>query len=142
MKTAKKPTVTVQTVVQLPPDQAWQLWTTPGHITQWNFATDEWCCPESENDLRPGGRFRSRMEAKDGSAGFDFTGIYDQVTPHRQIGYKLDGGRQVSIDFIPQDGGTRITQQFEVEGTHSTEQQQSGWQAIMDNFRKYAEAKR
>ncbi|MCJ8165417.1 SRPBCC family protein [Pontibacter sp. E15-1] len=133
-------TITVETTVQLPVARVWELWTSPEHITQWNFASDDWHAPSAENDLRPGGHFRSRMEAKDGSMGFDFTGRYKQVIPNQKIVYLIEDGRKVEITFDSRDGGTTVTETFAAESTHPLDQQKSGWQAILDNFKKYAEA--
>lgn len=140
MDTQNKPKITVETTVNIPVSRAWEVFTKPEHITQWNFASDEWHCPWAENDLRPGGRLASRMEAKDGSAGFDFTGVYEEVIPDQRIVYRIDDGRQVAIDFKDIDGNTRITETFEAEGTHSLEMQKSGWQAILDNYKKHAQS--
>jgi uncharacterized protein YndB with AHSA1/START domain len=133
--------ITVQTSVHADLNTVWDLWTKPEHITQWNFASDEWCCPIAENDLRPNGKFRSRMEAKDGSMGFDFEGIYSQVVEQQLISYGLADGRQVDIEF-EQDGDTVVvTETFDPEEINITELQRAGWQAILDNFKKYVESK-
>ena len=106
---------------------------------RWNNASPDWHTPRAENDLRVGGRFLSRMEAKDGSAGFDFTGIYDAVVPMERIAYTMDDGRKAAITFAPEGEGTHIAVTFDPESENSLEMQQSGWQAILDNFKKYAE---
>ncbi|MFC6998463.1 SRPBCC family protein [Rufibacter roseus] len=142
METKDKTTVTVETTIQMPADQVWEFWTKPEHITQWNCATDTWQCPRAENDLTPGGRFLSRMEAKDGSMGFDFSGIYEQVIPNRQLVYRLDDGRLVRVDFSDMGNETKVTENFEVEELNSLDLQRTGWQAILDNFKKYAESKK
>lgn len=130
----------VETELQLPPERVWELWTAPQHITMWNYASDEWHCPRAENDLRPGGKLITRMEAKDGSMGFDFSGTYKEVKPYRLLEYSLDDGRIVRVEFTPKGNGTRLTEYFEAEKTHSLEQQKTGWQNILDNFKKYAES--
>lgn len=135
-----KPNVTVKTRIQQPAEKVWQLWTTPDHITKWNFASDDWHCPEAENDLQTGGIFRSRMEAKDGSMGFDFSGVYDKVVPSKLITYTMEDGRKVVVTFTGDQNTTTVTERFETEGTHSIEEQRDGWQSIMDNFKKYAES--
>jgi uncharacterized protein YndB with AHSA1/START domain len=140
MQTKNKTTVTVKTTVQLPVEKVWEFWTKPEHITHWNFAADTWQCPSATNDLQPGGRFVWRMEAKDGSMGFDYCGTYEQVVPHQTIVSKLDDDRQVSITFDGHDGQTQVTETFEVEDQNTIELQRSGWQAILDNFKTYAEA--
>ncbi|SDW72462.1 SRPBCC family protein [Paenibacillus sp. CF384] len=132
--------VTVQTVVQLPVEKVWKYWTEPAHITQWNNASDDWHTPFSENDLRVGGSFTSKMAAKDGSFEFEFGGVYDEVRIHEYIAYTLGDGREVSITFISQDNETKVIETFETETMNAVEMQQAGWQAIMDNFKKYAES--
>ncbi|MHA6281076.1 SRPBCC family protein [Salinimicrobium sp. CAU 1759] len=136
MKTGK---ITVDTLVPLPVEKVWHLWTDPEHIRQWNFATPDWHTPHAENDLRKEGSFTYRMEAKDGSAGFEFTGKYDEIEPHSFIRYTLGDGREVSIHFKPVDNATFIEESFEPEAENSRERQRDGWQAILENFRKYAE---
>ncbi len=133
-------TITVEAMVNAPVEKVWNLWNSPESITQWNKASDEWHTPHAENDLRVGGKFLSRMEAKDGSFGFDFEGTYHDILLHKKIAYTLADGRKVTIDFQPQRTATKVTETFDAEATHSLEMQQSGWQAILDNFRKYAEA--
>lgn len=140
MTTQQKNMLTVEATVQAPLQKVWDYWTKPEHITQWNYASDDWQCPRSKNDLREGGRFSARMEAKDGSMGFDFSGVYDIVDPSRYIEYHLDDNRKVMISFATEGNGTKVTEQFEAEQTHSLEMQQGGWQAILDNFKKYTEA--
>ena len=111
----------------------------PAHITKWNNASDEWHTPYAENDLRAGGKFVSRMEAKDGSFGFDFGGIYDEVRNHEFISYKLEDGRKVQITFIAEENDTKVVEVFEAEAANPIEMQQEGWQAILDNFKRHAE---
>ncbi|MBO9605245.1 MAG: SRPBCC family protein [Paenibacillaceae bacterium] len=140
METGNNVTITVATVVNAPVAQVWKHWTEPQHITQWSFASDDWHAPRAENDLRTGGTFLTRMEAKDGSFGFDFGGVYDDVKTHELIAYTLGDGRKVRIDFIPQGNETKIVEAFEAESTNSVEMQQAGWQAFMNNFKAYSEA--
>ncbi len=137
-----KDALIVETLVEVPLSTAWQIWTEPEHITQWNRASRDWHSPRASNDLRPGGRFNYRMEAREGNFGFDFCGCYDVVEHEKRIAYTIDDQRKVEIEFIAEPGGVRIREQFEAESLHSTEQQQSGWQAILDNFKRYAESKR
>lgn len=132
--------ITIDTLVAAPVDTVWTRYTDPEHITQWNFANDDWCCPTASNDLRPGGRYIARMEARDGSMGFDFGGTYESVTPKESLAYTLDDGRLVQTSFMPEGTGTRVTTTFDAEGTNSEEMQRAGWQAILDNFRAHAEA--
>jgi uncharacterized protein YndB with AHSA1/START domain len=137
MEKSKK--LTVETTVQAPVEKVWQYWTEPTHITKWNKASDDWHTPFAENDLRAGGKFVSRMEAKDGSAGFDFGGIYDEVKLHEVIAYTLGDGRKVKIIFKGQENETEVIETFDAETTHPIEFQQQGWQAILNNFKKYSE---
>jgi len=131
--------ITIETTVNEPVEKVWKYWTQPQHITKWNNASEDWHTPFSENDLRVGGRFLSRMEAKDGSFGFDFGGTYDEVKLNEIISYVLDDGRKVKITFIGQQNKTKVIENFEGEETNSIELQQKGWQAILDNFKKYTE---
>jgi uncharacterized protein YndB with AHSA1/START domain len=140
METANKTVLTVATTVSAPVEKVWKYWTEPAHITKWSTASDDWHTPTAENDLRPGGRFTSRMEAKDGSMGFDFGGIYDNVTPHEFIEYTLDDTRKVKINFSTDGDTTIISESFEAENENPVEMQQFGWQSIMNNFKKYTEA--
>jgi uncharacterized protein YndB with AHSA1/START domain len=132
--------ITVAATVKAPVEKVWEFWTLPEHITRWNSASDDWHSPSGKNDLRPGGEFLFRMEAKDGSFGFDFGGIYDEVRTNEVIAYTLGDGRKVHIDFVTADESTTITETFDAENTNPIEMQRGGWQAIMDNFKKYAEA--
>ncbi len=135
----EKTNITVVTTVNAPVEKVWELWTEARHITRWNNASDDWHTPKAENDLRVGGKFLSRMEAKDGSAGFDFTGAYSRVEPHKHIDYTIEDGRKVLVSFVSKENRTTITETFETEQTHTLEMQKVGWQAILDNFKKYAE---
>lgn len=135
-----KNAITVQTVVNAPMEKVWNCWSEPKHITGWAFASDDWEAPAAENDLRAGGKFKTAMAAKDKSAGFDFTGVYTDVKVHELIEYDMDDGRHVKVEFAESPGGVKITETFEPENTHPKEMQRSGWQAILDNFKKYAEA--
>lgn len=139
MGTSHSTKVTVQSVIQAPVEKVWRYWTEPEHITKWNQASEDWHAPKAENDLRVGGKFLTRMEAKDGSAGFDFVGIYDAVKQHEEISYTMEDGRKVDISFIDQGDETKIIETFDAESIHPVEFQQAGWQAIMDNFKKYTE---
>jgi len=129
----------VQANVNAPIEKVWEFWTAPEHITQWCFASPDWHTPKADNDLRVGGHFSTRMEAKDGSFGFDFGGVYDLIEPMKTITYTLDDTRKVEIHFTSEDISTQIVQQFEAEGENPEEMQQAGWQAIMDSFKAYAE---
>ncbi len=132
--------ITVTAIINAPLEKVWQLWNDPAHIVQWNAASPDWHTPRSENDLRPGGRFTARMEAKDGSMGFDFGGTYDDVRPTEYLGYTIDDGRKVQVDFSNEGEITTVTERFEPEGMNPPEMQQAGWQAILDSFKLYVEA--
>lgn len=129
--------ITVETTVPVSPKLAWEYWTNPAHITQWNQASEDWHTPRAENDLRAGGKFSSRMESKDGKFGFDFWGIYDAVEPYRLLASTLGDERTVRTTFEPVAAGTRIVETFEAEGENSVEMQRQGWQAILDSYSKY-----
>ncbi|MQR94528.1 SRPBCC family protein [Fictibacillus phosphorivorans] len=140
METSNKVMITVETTVHKPIAEVWKYWTEPQHITGWSFASDEWHAPKAENDLREGGRFLTRMEAKDGSFGFDFSGAYDEVKTNEYIAYTLDDGRKVTITFVGLENETRIVETFEAESSNPVEMQEAGWQAFMDNFKRYSES--
>jgi uncharacterized protein YndB with AHSA1/START domain len=131
--------ITVGNTIAAGRSKVWEYWNQPEHITQWNFADDSWHCPKAENDLRTGGKLQSRMEAKDGSFGFDFEAIYDQVVKHEKIAYTMTDGRKAVTTFEDTDGKTRLTTTFDAESQNPIEMQKDGWQAIMDNFKKYVE---
>lgn len=132
--------ITVQATVKAPIEKVWEMWTAPEHITNWNFASDDWHSPRAENDLRPGGKFNYRMEAKDGSMGFNFTGTFTEVSKNKNLEYTLDDGRNVQVHFSEVDEGTFVMENFEAEKMNPVEMQKNGWQAILDNFKKYVEA--
>lgn len=131
--------ITIEADIHAPVKKVWQYWTEPKHIVKWNNASDDWHTPYAENDLRTGGKFLSRMEAKDGSAGFDFSGVYDEVKEHTLIAYTIDDGRKVKVVFSEKGNKTKVTTTFEAEHVNSHELQKSGWQAILNNFKKYTE---
>jgi uncharacterized protein YndB with AHSA1/START domain len=140
METSSKKLIVVSNTVRVPVEKAWKLWTETEHITKWNFASEDWHSPSAQNDLRVAGKFLSRMEAKEGSVGFDFGGVYSEVKTHETIAYTLGDGRKVSISFGSIGNETRIVEIFEAEDLHSVNMQRTGWQSILDNFKKYAEA--
>jgi len=115
---------------------------TPEHIEKWNQASEDWHTTRAENDLREGGKFLSRMEAKDGSAGFDFEGVYDEVKTHQKIAYFMSDGRQVEIYFTQNDASTDVKVEFDPEDENPVEMQRGGWQAILENFKKYVESQK
>jgi uncharacterized protein YndB with AHSA1/START domain len=132
--------INVQTTVAAPIEQVWRAYTTPADIKQWNAASDDWHTTAASVDLREGGAFSSRMEAKDGSMGFDFAGTYTKIVEHKRIEYAF-GERNAEVEFVPGPKGILVRVVFDGESTHSVEQQQGGWQAILDNFARYVEAK-
>jgi uncharacterized protein YndB with AHSA1/START domain len=131
--------ITVACTVNAPVEKVWQYWNAPEHIVKWCSATPEWHTPTSENDLKAGGSFKSRMEARDGSMGFDFGGVYSAVQENEHIAYTMDDGRQVIIDFTTSNDVTTITERFDPEQQNPAEMQRAGWQAIMDSFKRYTE---
>lgn len=133
--------ITVTSEILAPVEKVWEYWTNPVHIINWNAASEDWHTPRATNDLRVGGKFTSRMEARDGSAGFDFEGVYSAVEASKRIAYGLADGRTIEVIFKPTASGTSITEIFDAEGTNSLEKQQSGWQSILNNFKAYVEAK-
>ena len=132
--------ITVETNVAAPIDQVWRAYTTPADIVKWNAASDDWHTTKATVELREGGAFSSRMEAKDGSMGFDFAGTYTKIVEHKRIEYAF-GERKAEVEFVPSPKGVLVRVVFDGESTHSVEQQQGGWQAILDNFARYVEAK-
>lgn len=132
--------ITIQTTINAPIDKVWEYWNKPEHIEKWAFAQDDWEAYGAENDLRVGGTFKTTMAAKDKSASFDFTGTYTKVDEHEVIEYTMDDGRKVSVKFETVDGDkTKVTETFDPESENSAEMQRAGWQAILDNFKKYVE---
>ena len=139
MTTGNNVKVTVKATVNAPVEKVWEYWTEPKHITKWNNASDDWHTPIAENDLTVGGKFLTRMEAKDGSFGFDFGGIYDEVKLNELISYTMGDGRKVTITFKANGNETEVIETFHAETSNPVEMQQAGWQAILDNFKKYVE---
>ncbi|MDX2003494.1 MAG: SRPBCC family protein [Chitinophagales bacterium] len=136
-----KTMITVSTIINAPVEKVWDYWTKPEHITQWNQASPDWHCPIATNDLMPEGKFVWRMEAKDGSFGFDFSGKYLEIAPQERIKSVMDDGRTIEISFEPQANGVKVTEVFEAESTNPIEMQQAGWQAILNNFKAYTESR-
>ena len=137
METTK---ITIQAILSVDTKKVWDSYTNPEHITKWNFASEDWHCPLSENDLRVGGKLKSRMEAKDGSFGFDFEATYDRIIDLQEITYTMVDGRQVITIFERLGGSTKVTTTFEAEVQNPSEIQREGWQAILNNFKKYVES--
>jgi uncharacterized protein YndB with AHSA1/START domain len=138
----EKKTITVQAVISAPVEQVWKLYTEPEHVMKWNNASNDWHTTRAENDLKVGGKFLYRMEAKDGSSGFNFDGTYEQVKINELIVYSLTDGRKVEVIFTKDnDTRTKMATAFEAENTNSIEMQRDGWQAILNNFNKYVETR-
>lgn len=132
--------VTIETQINAPMAKVWDYFTLPEHITQWNFATEEWHTPWARSDFRVGGEFTSRMEARDGSMGFDFSGRFDDIQPHRLVAYTIGDGRKVAVHFSEAGPQVLIREEFEAEIVNPVDLQRMGWQAILDNFKKYTES--
>jgi len=131
--------ITIQATITANKQKVWDYYTKPEHITNWNFASNDWCCPSASNDLKVGGRYVARMEAKDGSFGFDFDATYTAINPGTSFTYEF-GGRQATVDFSEAAGQTIVTVTFDPETENPVEMQQQGWQAILNNFKAYTEA--
>jgi uncharacterized protein YndB with AHSA1/START domain len=132
--------ITVETTVKAPVAQVWQAWTTPADIMLWNTASSDWHTTKASVDLREGGAFSSRMEAKDGSMGFDFAGNYTRVLPQQLLEFSF-GDRSATVEFIAGPDGVTVRESFDAETGNSIEQQRQGWQAILDNFARHVQAK-
>lgn len=137
MKTEK---ITVHAIIAADRKKVWEYYTNPVHITKWNFASDDWECPSASNDMRTGGKYSARMQAKDGSFGFDFEAIYDEIIEVEKIKYTMGDGRKAAVIFNNLDGKTEVSVTFDTETENSSEMQRNGWQAILNNFKKYTEA--
>lgn len=133
--------ITIKASTQSPIEKVWKAWNDPAHVTQWNAASPDWHSPRAENDFTENGKFNYRMEAKDGSFGFDFSGVYDEIVPLQKIRFHLDDNRQVEVEFESTDSGVHIVERFEPETQNPEELQQAGWQAILDSFVKYVDEK-
>lgn len=133
--------IKVETIINSDIDQVWKAWNTPEDINRWNAASDDWHNPESRLDLKPGGTFSYRMEARDGSMGFDFEGTYSKVIEKNLIEYYMADGREVSVQFIQLEGGVMVVEEFDAETENDPELQRQGWQSILDNFKKHVELK-
>lgn len=131
--------ITISAVVNATIANVWESWTKPEHIKGWCFASPDWEVGDVSNDVRTGGKFSTVMRAKDKSAGFDFSGVYDEVIEHEKLAYTIEGGRQVSIIFEQVEDGVEVTETFEMEHENSEEMQRAGWQSILDNFKTYTE---
>jgi uncharacterized protein YndB with AHSA1/START domain len=140
METTGQTAITVETTVKAPVEKVWKYWSEPRHITRWCNASDDWHAPDAENDLRVEGKFKTTMAAKDGSQSFDFEGVYTNIQEYKLIEYTMGDGRKVKITFSNQGDETKVVETFETETINSLELQRGGWQAILDNFKKYTES--
>jgi uncharacterized protein YndB with AHSA1/START domain len=138
--TTEKIVITVEATIDAPVEKIWNCFTAPEHIIQWCHASDDWHAPRATNDIRTGGKFTTRMEAKDGSMGFDFEGIYTNIQQNKNIEYGIADGRTVKVDFVKDGDKYKVIESFEAETTNPPEMQKAGWQAILDNFKKYVES--
>ncbi|WP_116107542.1 SRPBCC domain-containing protein [Lewinella sp. IMCC34191] len=132
--------ITVETDVSAPPSETWHYYTESEHVINWNFASEDWHCPKAVNDLRVGGAFVITMAAKDGSMEFDMEGTYDRVEPEEHVAYTLTDKRKVSVDFEGKGETTHVRVTFDAEPSQDRDMQQQGWQAILNNFKRYAES--
>ncbi len=135
----KQERINISAEIIAPADKVWEYWTNPKHIVGWNFGSDDWCCPWATNDFKVGGKYVARMEAKDGSFGFDFAVIYDEIIEHQKIAYTMEDGRVAITEFEETDGKTSIKTMFDAENENSIELQKQGWQSILNNFKTYTE---
>ncbi|MBL7703430.1 MAG: SRPBCC family protein [Ferruginibacter sp.] len=131
--------ITIEAAINAPVDKVWQYWSAPEHIKQWCSASSDWHVPHATNDLKAGGNFSTRMEAKDGSFGFDFGGIYDDVKTNELIAYTMADGRKVTVSFTSDGNATKVVETFDPENQNPVEMQRAGWQAILENFKKHVE---
>lgn len=132
--------ITVSVEVNAPAERVWEALTEPEHVVKWNNASGDWHTPNAENDFREGGSFLYRMEAKDGSAGFDFGGTYTAVVPQERFAYTMSDGREVEVTLAEEGNGVRVTEAFDPENENSVEMQRAGWQSILDNLKRYVES--
>ncbi|GLT10288.1 SRPBCC family protein [Sulfitobacter porphyrae] len=132
--------ITIDTMIDAPVARVWQAYSTPADITQWNFASDDWCCPSASADLKVGGAYSARMEAKDGSFGFDFDAVYEEVEPNKALTLAMSDGRKARTTFEVENGKTKVTTTFDAEDQNPVDMQRDGWQAILNNFKRHVEA--
>jgi len=131
--------ITIEASILASPQKVWEFYTNPIHIVNWNFASDDWHCPSATIDLRVGGKINSRMEAKDGSFGFDFVITYTEIIPEQKIAYSMEDGRQAIVLFEKMNDAVKVTITFDAENENALELQKFGWQSILNNFKKYTE---
>lgn len=139
METTHLTPITVEASINASAQKVWEYWTEPKHITRWCNASDDWHAPYAENDVRANGKFKTTMAAKDGSMSFDFEGVYSNIQPHKLIEYKIMDGRKVKITFTSEENKINVVETFDPESVNPIEMQKGGWQAILNNFKKYTE---
>jgi uncharacterized protein YndB with AHSA1/START domain len=132
--------ITIESAIDAGIDKVWKYYNEARHIVNWNFASDTWCCPRVESEFNVGGRYVARMEAKDGSMGFDFEATFDEIRKEEKVAYTMGDGRKADVFFKEQNGGTHVNIRFDPDQSHPIEMQRDGWQAILNNFKKYVEA--
>ena len=138
---SEKILITISAEIKAPVNKVWELWTGIQHIIRWNHASDDWHTTKAENNLKEGGKFLYRMEAKDGSFGFDFSGTYGSIIKNKCINYTIEDGRKTGITFVEHKNVTEVRESFEAEEMHPVDMQREGWQSILNNFKKYVESK-
>lgn len=131
--------IKIEAMIAAPIERVWSAWSKPEHIVHWNFASPDWCCPRAVNDLRVGGKYNARMEAKDGSFGFDFEAVYTEVALHKKIVYTMEDGREAATEFEKVGDKVKVTTAFDAEKENPEDMQKDGWQAILNNFKQYVE---
>lgn len=131
--------ITIQATISADKKKVWDYYVNPTHIVNWNFASEDWCCPSAENDLKVGGKYKARMEAKDKSFGFDFEATYDEIVEGEKFTYTMPDKREVNVTFADVDGKTQLMIIFDAEKENSAEMQKAGWQSILNNFKSYVE---
>lgn len=131
--------ITIQATIAADKKKVWEYYINPKHIVNWNFASDDWCCPSAENDLKVGGKYKARMEAKDKSFGFDFEATYDEIVEGEKFTYTMPDNREVNVTLADVDGKTQLTIIFDAENENPAEMQKAGWQSILNNFKSYVE---
>lgn len=131
--------IEIETKINAKIDQVWEYWTQPEHITQWNKASEDWLCPNAENDLKEGGKFKYRMESEDGKVGFDFAGTYKEVKEKEKLTYELEDGRSAEVTFSENDGTVMIKETLDTENQNPVDQQEQGWKSILESFKSYTE---
>jgi len=132
--------IRIDAIIDASPEKAWDYYTEPQHITKWNFADPSWHCPSASNDMRVGGLYSARMEAKDGSFGFDLNATYEDVQKGKEFTFVLEDGRKVNVQFIPADEKTELIVEFDPEQQNTRERQRDGWNAILQNYKSYTES--